>query len=143
MNNIVNMLLELTKGELSGSVTELKDFVVDGKFTTFQELIKDCVRFYYNGQELVIYKDKKIEYSANITEYCEQYFVTTMYNYNGELVYENEFDYDSELNLCLLDLYDLKKKYLSNWIYNLDNIYNKYGIDTVNMARDLFGYNML
>lgn len=143
MNNIVNALLELTKGKVRGDIETLKDFVVDGKFTPFQELINDCDNFYFNGQELVIYKGNKIKYSANITEYCEQYFVTTMYDYNSKLVYENEFDYDSELNLCLLDLYDLKKKYPSNWIYNLDNIYNKYGIDTVNTARDLFGYNML
>lgn len=137
--SITNTLIELTKGKVSGNIDQLLDFVVDGKYTPFQELTKDCDNFHFYGKELLIYKDNKIFYSANVIEYCSQHFITTMYNNEG-LVYNSSFDYETEENHCLYDLYDLKKHNPKTWMYKLVELYDQYGVDTMNTARWLFGY---
>lgn len=137
--NIVSMIEELEKAEYRGSIKQLLDFVVDGKYTPFQEVVSSCDTFFYNGQELLLYKENQIVYSANITTYCEQRFITTMYGQNG-IVYDSHFEYDSEINRCLYDLFDLKQHCPETWMYNLVEIYDQYGVDTVNTARWLYCY---
>lgn len=134
---MINTLLELTKGEYSGNIEELKNFVVDGKDTVFQELISDCTSFHYNGTELLIYKNNHIVYSGNITEYCEHRFVTSMYGKSG-LVYSVPLNYDSGIIKCLEKLYNIDNP--KEFGKALTELYTKYGTDTVTTARWLFDY---
>lgn len=134
-----NMLLELTKGEVTGNIETLLDFVVDGRYTPFQELVKGCTSFHHKGAELLIYGGKNGTMSACITEYCDNKFITVMYDNTG-LIYDSHFSYESEMNRCLYDLYDLKKHNPTSWVYNLTEIYDEYGLDTVNAASRLYDY---
>lgn len=136
---MLNTLIELTKGESRGNIEDLKKFVVDGKYTPFQELLEGCTEFYYNGTELLIYADGQIKYSAEVLQYCGKFFVKTMYDKSG-LVYDGKIDYNSDLFSCLYDLTSLKMDMPEKWIYNLDGIYDKYGLDLVTSARTLFDF---
>ena len=49
---------------------------------------------------------------------------------------EYPFDYESDTSRCLYDLFELRKAEPERWLYKLDNIYSKYGIDTVNKVRE-------
>ena len=49
---------------------------------------------------------------------------------------EYPFDYESDTSRCLYDLFELRKAEPKRWLYRLDSIYNKYGIDTVNKVRE-------
>ena len=136
---MLNTLIELTKGESRGNIEDLKKFVVDGKYTPFQELLEGCTEFYYNGTELLIYADRQIKYSAEVLQYCEKFFIKTMYDKNG-LVYDGKIDYNSDLFSCLYDLTSLKMDMPEKWIYSLDGIYDKYGLDLVTSARTIFDF---
>ena len=74
-------------------------------------------------------------YACNYTEYCNIKFVTSVYGKEG-LVLEYPFDYESDTSRCLYDLFELRKAEPERWLYRLDSIYNKYGIDTVNKVRE-------
>ena len=139
---LIENIISLSEGHASGNIETLLDFVVDGKYTPFQELVKDCKTFSFNGQELLIYGGKNGTMSANVTKYCDQNFITTMYDKSG-LIYDSKFSYDTDINNCLYDLYDLKKHNPTSWIYNLVEIYDTYGTDTTNTARWLYGYNAM
>ena len=138
---MINMLLELTKGETSGNYNAfinsnywaglgiLQDLWIDNH--NFKE---SEITFYDNGQELLIYSNLGT-YSCNYIEYCNIKFVTSVYSKDG-LVLEYPFDYESETSKCLYDLFELRKAEPERWLYRLDSIYNKYGIDTVNKVRE-------
>ena len=136
---LIENLVSLTEGEASGNIEMLLKFVVDGKYTPFQELVKDCDSFYYNGQELLVYGGNNGAMSANITEYCDKKFITTMYDKSG-LIYDSNFSYDNDRIKCLFDLWELKKSNPERWLYRLDIVYDKHGLDVTNAARYDYDY---
>ena len=136
---LLENLYSLENGHTSGNIETLLQFVVDGKYTPFRELVKDCTSFYFNGQKLLIYGGKNGTMSGCIKEYCEKKFVTVMYD-KTELIYDSNFSYDTPLMNCLEDMYNLKKSIPDRWIYRLDPIYRKHGLDIVNAARYCFDY---
>lgn len=133
---MINMLLELTKGETHGNKEQFETNYYCG-LGVIQDLELDKTAFTFrdNGQEILIYQDRKILYACNYTEYCDTKFITSIYNNDG-LYREYEFDYNSKTNECLLDIWTLKQKQPKRWIYRLDPIYNKYGVDIVNTVRE-------
>ena len=90
--------------------------------------------FFDNAQELLLYTNLGT-YSCNYTEYCNIKFVTSVYSKDG-IVLEYPFDYESDTSRCLYDLFELRKAEPERWLYKLDNIYSKYGIDIVNKVRE-------
>ena len=138
---MINMLLELTKGETSGNYNAfinsnywaglgiLQDLWIDN-----HDFKESEITFYDNGQELLIYSNLDT-YSCNYIEYCNIKFITSVYSKDG-LVLEYPFDYESDTSRCLYDLFELRKAEPERWLYKLDNIYSKYGIDTVNKVRE-------
>ena len=138
---MINMLLALTEGETSGNYNAFINSNYWAGLGVLQDLWIDNhdfkeseITFYDNGQELLIYSNLGT-YSCNYTEYCNIKFVTSVYSKDG-LVLEYPFDYESETSKCLYDLFELRKAEPERWLYKLDSIYNKYGIDTVNKVRD-------
>ena len=97
-------------------------------------LHEEEITFFDNGQELLLYTNLGT-YACNYTEYCNIKFITSVYNKDG-LVLEYPFDYESDTSRCLYDLFELRKAEPERWLYKLDNIYSKYGIDTVNKVRE-------
>ena len=67
-------------------------------------------------------------------------FITSVYGKNGLVKEYDFFDYERPEMLCLLDLYDLRKAEPERWMYRLESIYNKYGMDVVNTVRQNAGY---
>ena len=138
---MINMLLELTKGETSGNYNTfinsnywaglgiLQDLWIDN-----HALQEEEITFFDNGQELLLYTNLGT-YACNYTEYCNIKFITSVYGKEG-LVLEYPFDYESETSRCLYDLFELRKAEPERWLYRLDSIYSKYGIDTVNKVRE-------
>ena len=138
---MINMLLALTEGETSGNYNAFINSNYWAGLGVLQDLWIDNhdfkeseITFYDNGQELLIYSNLGT-YSCNYTEYCNIKFVTSVYSKDG-LVLEYPFDYESDTSRCLYDLFELRKAEPERWLYKLDSIYNKYGIDTVNKVRD-------
>lgn len=112
---MLNMLLELTKGETSGNYESF----VNANYWCGLGLLQDLwirnhdlnekeITFYDNGQELLIYTNLGT-YACNYKTYCDVKFITSVYSKDG-LVLERDFDYDSPTSYCLLDLWDLKKR---------------------------------
>ena len=138
---MINMLLALTKGETSGNYSAFINSNYWAGLGVLQDLWIDNhdfkeseITFYDNGQELLIYSNLGT-YSCNYTEYCNIKFVTSVYSKDG-LVLEYPFDYESDTSRCLYDLFELRKAEPERWLYKLDNIYSKYGIDIVNKVRE-------
>ena len=138
---MINMLLALTEGETSGNYNAFINSNYWAGLGVLQDLWIDNhdfkeseITFYDNGQELLIYSNLGT-YSCNYTEYCNIKFVTSVYSKDG-LVLEYPFDYESDTSRCLYDLFELRKTEPERWLYRLDDIYNKYGIDTVNKVRE-------
>ena len=138
---MINMLLALTEGETSGNYNAFINSNYWAGLGVLQDLWIDNhdfkeseITFYDNGQELLIYSNLGT-YSCNYTEYCNIKFVTSVYSKDG-LVLEYPFNYESETSKCLYDLFELRKAEPERWLYRLDSIYNKYGIDTVNKVRE-------
>ena len=138
---MINMLLALTEGETSGNYNSFINSNYWAGLGVLQDLWIDNhdfkeseITFYDNGQELLIYSNLGT-YSCNYTEYCNIKFVTSVYCKDG-LVLEYPFDYESDTSRCLYDLFELRKAEPERWLYKLDNIYSKYGIDTVNKVRE-------
>ena len=145
---MLNMLLELTKGQSSGNY---KVFIQNNYWCSLgllqdlwirnHELKERKITFYDNGQELLLYTNLGT-YACNYITYCDIKFITSVYNKDG-LVLEYDFDYDSQTSLCLYDLWELVKECPKRWVYKLDPIYNKYGIDVVNLVRDNASFNCI
>ena len=76
---------------------------------------------------------------SNYTECCDIKFITSVYGKEG-LVLEYDFDYESPVCKCLLDLWNTRKAHPDRWMYRIDRIYDKYGVDTVNLVRNEAGY---
>lgn len=133
---IIEMLSQLTKGEIYGNKEHFENIYYCA-LGIIQDLSLDKISFtfYDNGQEVLIYTENKIAYSCNCTEYCNVKFITSIYNKDG-LYREYELDYNSKSSQCLYDIGLLKEKYPNRWIYKLDPIYDKYGIDIVNSVRE-------
>ena len=138
---MINTLLALTEGETSGNYNAFINSNYWAGLGVLQDLWIDNhdfkeseITFYDNGQELLIYTNLGT-YSCNYTEYCNIKFVTSVYSKDG-IVLEYPFDYESDTSRCLYDLFELRKAEPERWLYKLDSIYNKYGIDTVNKVRE-------
>ena len=138
---MINMLLALTEGETSGNYNAFINSNYWAGLGVLQDLWIDNhdfkeseITFYDNGQELLIYSNLGT-YSCNYTEYCNIKFVTSVYSKDG-IVLEYPFDYESDTSRCLYDLFELRKAEPERWLYKLDNIYSKYGIDIVNKVRE-------
>lgn len=130
---MVNISITLTNGEYAGGIEKLKEFVVDGRYTKFQELINNCDSFYYDGNELLIYKEGTIIYSGVIHKCSEEYFVTELYG-EFDLVYENKMEYNPKVLECLAELHKMRNRFQKNWNKQIDHIYRKYGVDFVDMV---------
>lgn len=145
---MLNMLLTLTKGQTSGNY---EAFTQSNYWCTYgllqdlwihnHKLAEKEITFYDNRQELLLYTNLGT-YACNYTTYCDIKFITSIYDKNG-LVLEYDFDYDSQTSLCLYDLCELRKKFPTTWIYKLESIYTKYGLDTVNLVRENAGFNCI
>lgn len=143
---MLNILLELTKGQISGNY---KMFVhsnywcglglLQDLWIRNHDLKEKEITFYDNGQELLLYTNLET-YACNYITYCDTKFITSVWNKDG-LVLEYDFDYDSQTSLCLYEIWELVKKYPEIWIYRLDSIYIKYGTDVVNLVRDNARFN--
>lgn len=138
---MINTLLALTAGETSGNYNTFIHSnyycaigILQDLWINDHALQEKEITFSDNGQELLLYTNLGT-YSCNYTEYCNIKFVTSVYNNNG-LVLEYPFNYDDDTSNCLFDLCELRKAEPERWIYRLESIYNKYGIDTVNKVRD-------
>lgn len=142
---MLNMLCELTKGEACGNYeTFIKSNYHSGLgllqdlWIKNHELSEKEIKFYDNGQELLIYSNLGT-YACNYITYCDVKFITSVYSKNG-FALEYEFDYESEVSKCLFDLWNMKKSHPNRWMYKLDRIYNKYGVDIVNYVRGFARY---
>lgn len=143
---MLNMILELTKGEISGNYENFLNANYWDGFGILQDFwimnqdfdVKE-ITFYDNGEELLIYTNLG-KYACNYKIYCDVKFITNVYN-KDELVFKHDFDYESPTSLCLMDLYDLKNACPDMWMYQLNNIYKKHGLDTVNFVIYCAGYN--
>ena len=142
---MLNMILEITKGETSGNYERFINANYWGGLGLLQDLWsinhdlnEKEITFRDNGQELLIYTNLGT-YACNYTTYCDIKFITTVYSKDG-LVLEYNFDYDSPTSRCLLNLWELKNACPDRWIYQVDRIYDKYGIDTVNIVREFARY---
>ena len=138
---MINMLLALTKGETSGNYNAFINSnywaglgILQDLWINNHDFKESKITFYDNGQELLIYSNLGT-YSCNYTEYCNIKFVTSVYSKDG-IVLEYPFDYESDTSRCLYNLFELRKADPERWLYRLDSIYNKYGIDTVNKVRE-------
>jgi hypothetical protein len=134
---IIDTLLALTKGETCGNAKQFETAYYCG-MGIIQALKLDEIpdfTFHNNGQELLIYDGRQLIYSCNYTEYCNVKIIISAYNKDG-LYYSYEIDYNSKTSKCLYDIGLLKEKYPNKWIYRLDPIYNKYGVDIVNTVRE-------
>ena len=138
---MINTLLALTEGETSGNYNAFIHSnyycamgILQDLWINNHALQEEETTFFDNGQELLLYTNLRT-YSCNYTEYCNIKFVTSVYCKDG-LVLEYPFDYESDTNKCLYDLFELRKAEPERWLYKLDNIYSKYGIDTVNKVRE-------
>ena len=143
---MLNMLLALTEGETSGNYNAfinsnywcglgvLQDLWIDN-----HDFKESEITFYDNGQELLIYSNLGT-FACNYTTYCNMNFITSVYGKNGLVKEYDFFDYERSEMLCLLDLYDLRKAEPERWMYRLESIYNKYGMDVVNTVRQNAGY---
>lgn len=138
---MINMLLALTKGETSGNYNTFIHSnyycamgILQDLWINNHALQEEETTFFDNGQELLLYTNLGT-YSCNYTEYCNIKFVTSVYSKDG-LILEYPFDYESDASKCLYDLFQLRKAEPERWLYRLDSIYNKYGIDTVNKVRE-------
>lgn len=138
---MLNMLAELTKGETSGNYQRFIESNYWGGLGVLQnlwiknhDLEEEKITFYDNGQELLIYTNLGT-YACNYTEYCDIKFITSVYGKEG-LVLEYDFDYESPVCKCLFDLWNMKKAHPDRWMYRIDRIYDKYGVDTVNLVRE-------
>ena len=138
---MINTLLALTSGETSGNYNAFINSNYWAGLGVLQDLWIDNhdfkeseITFYDNGQELLIYSNLGT-FACNYTTYCNMKFITSVYGKNG-LVLKYPFDYESETSKCLYDLFELRKAEPERWLYKLDSIYNKYGIDTVNKVRE-------
>lgn len=134
---MISMLLELTKGETCGNAKQFQVSYYCGLGIIQALKLDEVPAFTYhdNGQTILIYDGRQLIYSCNYTEYCNVKFITSAYNKDG-LYYSYELDYDSKESQCLFDIGLLKEKYPNRWIYRLDPIYSKYGVDIVNTVRE-------
>ena len=143
---MLNMLLELTRGQSSGNY---ETFIHSNYWCRFgllqdlwirnHDLKEEEITFNDNGQELLLYTNVGT-YACNYITYCDTKFITSVWNKDG-LVLEYDFDYDSQASSCLYEIWELTKIYPEIWIYRLDSIYNKYGTDVVNLVRDNARFN--
>lgn len=145
---MLNTLLALTEGQTSGNHEAFthgnywhSKGILQDLYLHDQDLKEEDITFYDNGQELLLYTNVGT-YACNYTEYCGVKFVTSIWNKDG-LVLEYDFDYDSPISLCLYDLWTLAKESPEGWVYRLDPIYDKYGVDIVNLVRKNARYNNL
>ena len=143
---MLNMLLALTEGETSGNYNAFINSNYWAGLGVLQDLWIDNhdfkeseITFYDNGQELLIYSNLGT-FACNQTTYCKMKFITSVYGKNGLVKEYDFFDYERPEMLCLLDLYDLRKAEPERWMYRLESIYNKYGMDVVNTVRQNAGY---
>ena len=133
---MLNMLYGLMNGKIYGKMKDFSKYFVNGKYTDFQELTKDCEEFYYNGQTIILYgKNREIKFDANTIGFCDCIFITTMYGKEG-LVYDSKFSYDSDFSNCLYDIWKIKQDFPDRWIYKLESVYTEYGVDVVNHVRE-------
>lgn len=121
---MLNMLCELTKGETSGNYEQF----INANYCSGLGVL----------QELLIYTNIGT-YACNYTEYCDIKFITSAYG-KEELVLEYDFDYESQISKCLFDLWNMKNAHPDRWMYKIEKIYDKYGIDVVNCVREFAGY---
>lgn len=87
---IVETLIELTKGERSGKLLDFYKGYINGK--TIAERIEaksDTFSFFDNGQELLIYEDRKIKYSCNYTELYGKKHITEVWGEEGLVFHKN------------------------------------------------------
>ena len=143
---MINTLLALAKGEISGNYNTFINSNYWAGLGVLQDLWIDNhdfkeseITFYDNGQELLIYSNLGT-FACNYTTYCNMKFITSVYGKNGLVKEYDFFDYERPEMLCLLDLYDLRKAEPERWMYRLESIYNKYGMDVVNTVRQNAGY---
>ena len=143
---MLNMLFALTEGETSGNYNTFINSNYWAGLGVLQDLWIDNhdfkeseITFYDNGQELLIYSNLGT-FACNYTTYCNMKFITSVYGKNGLVKEYDFFDYERSEMLCLLDLYDLRKAEPERWMYRLESIYNKYGMDVVNTVRQNAGY---
>ena len=143
---MINMLLALTEGETSGNYNAfinsnywaglgiLQDLWINNHALQYEEM-----KFFDNGQELLLYTNLGT-YACNYTNYCDMKFITSVYSKDGLVLEYDFFNYDRPEMLCLLDLWELRKAEPERWMYKLEGIYNKYGMDIVNLVRENAGY---
>lgn len=137
---IISTLYDLSKGVQCGLISELEDVVVDAKYTIFQQLIDGCTNYRLTDTELVLYKGNKAIYSGQYVQFCDCIFITVMYDESG-VVYDSNLDYCNDTSLNVLQsLWAIKNKYPERWMFHLDTIYNRFGVDHTNAARELYGY---
>ena len=143
---MINMLLALTEGETSGNYNAFINSNYWAGLGVLQDLWIDNhdfkeseITFYDNEHELLIYSNLGT-FACNYTTYCNMKFITSVYGKNGLVKEYDFFDYERSEMLCLLDLYDLRKAEPERWMYRLESIYNKYGMDVVNTVRQNAGY---
>lgn len=138
---MITTLLALTEGETSGNYNTFiySNYwcglgVLQDLWMRNHDLEETKITFYDNGQELLLYTNLGT-YACNYTTYCDIKFITSVYGKDG-LILEYDFDYDNPVSLCLYDLWELVKECPERWMYNLGHIYDKYGVDIVNLVRD-------
>lgn len=145
---MLNMLFALTEGQASENYEKFIHSnywcgtgLLQDLWIRNHDLEENKITFYDNGQELLLYTNVGT-YACNYIAYCDTKFITSVWNKDG-LVLEYSFDYDSQICLCLYDLWELVKKYPERWGYRLDPIYDKYGVDIVNLVRDYVKFNCI
>lgn len=142
---MLNMLYELTKGKTSGNYEVFINSnycsglgVLQDLWIKNQDLEEKEIKFYDNGHELLIYTNLGT-YACNYKEYCNIKFITSVYGKEG-LVLEYDFDYESQTSKCLFDLWNMRKAHPERWMYKIERIYDKYGVDIVNCVMEFAGY---
>lgn len=131
------MLLELTKNESYGNMNQFSQryYAGTGVLQDLEIWGVPGFTYYDDGNEVLIHNAHgKVIYSCNYVEYCGIKHITTIYGIGG-LVKAYAFDYESEQNRCLYDIWELKNRFPERWIFKLEPIYREYGCDIVNAVR--------
>lgn len=144
--SIINNLVSLTEGETAGNYESFINAnyycstgIIHDLWIYNHDIKEKKIIFYDDNQELLIHTNIDT-FSCAYKTYCNIKFITHIFDKKG-LVKEYSFNYDSDICNCLYDISELKKKFPDRWVYRLDDIYNKYGVDTVNAVREYAHFN--
>jgi len=85
--------MSITIISLSSNMKEFERDIMNAREIKETISLDNCTDYrFFSNSEILIYNDRKIEYSCSYSEYKDQTFITDIYNRAG-LVYKYDIDY--------------------------------------------------